>query len=130
MGNWASNKFCQDASFANYHLIEHEIVTKCQQSDDRAVALISANPSIARHRYCHNGETLLHIAARCNRVTIIKALLSAGAEMDTMNDYGVTALYEACYWSQKEAAKYLASEGANPHIEAKDLNIFLADDWV
>ncbi|MEO9612777.1 MAG: ankyrin repeat domain-containing protein [Nitratireductor sp.] len=60
----------------------------------------------------------LHEAAAGNDVTAIRALLSAGADIDARDDQGRTALLVAAHGNKVEAAAALIEAGAN--VNAKD----------
>lgn len=60
--------------------------------------------------------TPLHVAAHFNRPVVIDALVDAGADYDAIDINGSTPIYYACYNGCLDAAKKLASRGANPNI--------------
>ena len=66
-----------------------------------------------------NGDTALHLA---NNVEISKALVEHGADIDAIDNEGMTPLIYSARWGglKKEIIAYLESVGANKSIKDKD----------
>lgn len=64
------------------------------------------------------GMTLLHRAARDGRVTKTKALLAAGAKLETRDPFDRTALHWASIAGERGVAEVLARAGANLKAKA------------
>ena len=66
------------------------------------------------------GDTPLHSAAQWGDSTIVKMLLSNGADVDAENNFGQRPLHYACVFRHKEIVKILLDSRAD--IEVKDKN--------
>lgn len=64
-------------------------------------------------------QSALGEASRCGFVTIVKALLDAGAQLDQKNTLGWTPLHEACFYNRVEVVKTLLSHGASSSIRSR-----------
>ena len=70
---------------------------------------------------CNDGrESLLHLAARYNTVESVSGLLKGGADLDSRDNNGCTALLVAVYKTYFQLASLLISAGADLHV-ADDL---------
>ena len=71
------------------------------------------------HVNCINeaGNSLLVIAAQNNQKDICKALHNRGADLDTQNRLGQTALHFAFAFGYTELGKWLVQKGANPNLK-------------
>jgi ankyrin repeat protein len=77
-------------------------------------ALLAADPG--RLNGCHddfNASAPLHVAAECGHVDIVKHLLSAGAQVDVLNQDRDTPLTYAVMKNRTEVVKILVKAGAN-----------------
>ncbi|MBN1412334.1 MAG: ankyrin repeat domain-containing protein [Spirochaetales bacterium] len=83
----------------------------------RVKELIEGGANINNHDG-GNGATPLHLAARYNRVEIIKYLLKNGAILDAQMGYDITPLHWAASSCNPEAVDVLIGAGAN--LEARD----------
>lgn len=63
------------------------------------------------------GDTFLILAARYNRNDLIPRILTHGAEINTQNKRGVTALMAAARAGNADTIKTLLETGANPLLE-------------
>lgn len=93
------------------------------------MALVSVtlppDPNVIQHLICIGVDvnardrsrwTPLHFAVRGRNASIVRMLLQAGAEVDPLNDEGVTPLHQCLLeipWNL-EAAELLLAAGANP----------------
>lgn len=77
-----------------------------------ALLVHNANPNQTKK----NGQTPLHVAARCNQVIQAKMLLNAGAQIDARDKEGHTPLSVAIQSAQLDIAKRLLEEKADPDI--------------
>merc|ERR1711871_216936 len=66
------------------------------------------------------GNTLLHIAAQNGSKRLVKLALRRGAQMDTQNLNGQTALHFAFGYAFDDLGSYMVSKGANDTIRNKD----------
>jgi len=112
----------KDAASAEPFLVAYESL----QSGDvsKLQALLQAHPGLARERGT-NGNTLLNlavsIAAKAGRnvgLSMIEALLDAGADVNEGNDRGWTPLHAAAYSNQSDIAAALIRNGASLDAEA------------
>lgn len=84
--------------------------------DENSIKFIlasGANPNSLNY----NGTSLLHSAAKRNRVSVCKALIKAGAIIHARTSTGSTPLHYAVTASSKEAIKFLIISGSD--INAK-----------
>ncbi|MBN2536521.1 MAG: ankyrin repeat domain-containing protein [Spirochaetales bacterium] len=81
----------------------------------RVKELIEAGADINNHDG-GNGATPLHLAARYNRVEIIKFLLKKGAILDAKMGYDMTSLYWAASSCNPEAVDVLIGAGADLEV--------------
>ncbi|KAJ9587146.1 hypothetical protein L9F63_019334, partial [Diploptera punctata] len=73
----------------------------------------------------NNGNTLLHYAAMCGSIDIIKYLLDSGMNINGTNKLMQTAAYFTLYYDKCEALKYLVENGADLRICDKKGNTLL-----
>ena len=67
-----------------------------------------------------DGNTPLHIAARCNRKNIVQVLIHKGANVNAKNKRGNTPLHWAAVTAALETARILIDAGADPRITNKN----------
>lgn len=81
------------------------------------LTLLSYLPDV--HVNCINeaGNSLLVIAAQNNQKDICKALHNRGADLDTQNRLGQTALHFAFAFGYTELGKWLVQKGANTNVK-------------
>ena len=70
------------------------------------------NVSQINHKY-QFGFTLLHYAAKENRLEIIEYLVSNGCDINAVDDEGQTALHKSTVFGHTESVKLLIDKGAN-----------------
>ena len=85
-----------------------ELLAAIVADEARAVQLVRATPGIAQARVAEDrlveevphqlyvGDTALHLAAAALRPLVVAALIDAGADSNTENRRGATALHYAC----------------------------------
>ncbi|OQR96003.1 ankyrin-1-like, partial [Achlya hypogyna] len=67
------------------------------------------------------GETLLHVAAKCNHVAVLTALLKANViDVDTRNEAGATALFLAAASGEVDAVNTLLQADADVNLSDRD----------
>ena len=64
-----------------------------------------------------SGNSLLIVAAQNNQKDICKALHNRGADLDTQNRLGQTALHFAFAFGYTELGKWLVQKGANTNLK-------------
>jgi len=80
---------------------------------DAAHGLLRANRALARARDARLGSTPLHFAAQRGLVTVVDALLAAGADLHAREEAsGATPMHVAAEAGQLEAARRLGRAGA------------------
>lgn len=70
------------------------------------------DPSQIDHKY-EFGYTLLHYAAKDNRLEVIEYLVSSGCDINAVDDDEQTPLHKSAMFGHTEAVKLLISKGAN-----------------
>mmetsp|Transcript_8255 Transcript_8255/g.22044 ORF Transcript_8255/g.22044 Transcript_8255/m.22044 type:complete len:83 (+) Transcript_8255:296-544(+) len=68
-----------------------------------------------------DGYTALHIAARSNRVEIMKMLLNKKAEVNAQEKEGFTCLHEAAGYNFPDVIKCLLQRGAAVDLPSKSV---------
>jgi uncharacterized protein len=81
----------------------------------RVQELLSQGTRIDQLRW-PNDETSLMIAARRGDLDIVKALLNAGADINTKNRFGDTALTKAVYKGHTDVVQVLLDAGASTEV--------------
>ena len=64
------------------------------------------------HQY-QFGFTLLHYAAKENRVEVIEYLVTSGCDINAVDDDGQTPLHKSAMFGQRQSAELLINKGAN-----------------
>lgn len=65
--------------------------------------------------------SLLHHAARENRLDVVDTLVSNGSTLDSKDRYQQTPLWWACLWGRREVALRLLALGASLWTKANDV---------
>jgi len=65
-----------------------------------------------------HGETLLHWLAVEERPEAVRTLARLGAKIDTVNEFGNTALMECSQVGKHQMVSLLLDLGANPHFQS------------
>lgn len=73
------------------------------------------------------GETVLHFLAVENKIHEVSWLLSKGAEINTMNEFGNTPLSEASGLGYYELCKFLLQKGADPKLKTPEGDTALSE---
>jgi len=63
-----------------------------------------------------DGRAALTIASECNQVDIINFLLDRDVDLDALNNNNASALCQACFYANVEAACVLLARGANVNL--------------
>jgi len=66
------------------------------------------------------GDTYLHFASRSGNVSVVKALIAAGADLNMGDKNGLPALLHAVYKKDTEIAQAILTAGANPFVPLPD----------
>eukprot|EP00051_Salpingoeca_urceolata_P011584 m.143926 g.143926 ORF g.143926 m.143926 type:complete len:1354 (-) comp17177_c1_seq1:132-4193(-) len=93
---------------AMYHACMHGSSIRCAE--------ILLKDNVQLHVIDKNGWTELHQAARFGHVSLIRALLLYGANIDHRNYTGNSALHICAAWDQAEAAEVLLKAGASTTV--------------
>jgi ankyrin repeat protein len=75
----------------------------------------------------NTGDAPLHTAALVGNIDLAKRLITAGADVNTQNDAGWTALKQAVVTRKIEVVKYLIAAGADTKITDEKRNSLLMD---
>jgi uncharacterized protein len=75
---------------------------------------------IGPHSRGNFGSTPLHIAAIRGDVSVIRALLEAGADIDAPGEDGYTPLHDSVLQGHQEAVRFLLERGASREIRNHD----------
>ena len=81
----------------------------------RIVSVLGIAISLALPLYASNSEALFS-GARNGDLDLVRAALAEGVPIDSVNQYGSTALSMAASNGHLEVAEYLVQEGADPNI--------------
>ena len=84
--------------------------------------------SFEEAHYGHHGTALMRAAFRGHE-GVIKALLAAGAEVDTVDSKGDAALSYAIYGKHRGALQALLAGGASPNLQSSSALNCLAENW-
>ena len=113
----ASNPETTEPFLAAFHALQKHDVAALN-------SLLQHQPQLVKQRGT-NGNTLLNLAvsvsARISRekaMSMLDALLTAGADVNDPNDRGSTPLHQAAYSNQSEIATALIERGADLDLEA------------
>jgi ankyrin repeat protein len=72
------------------------------------------------HRQLTEGDTILHLAARCGHLPVAELLMSLKAQVNIANEKGRTPLHDAAKSGRDDIARLLVERNADPN--AKDQN--------
>jgi hypothetical protein len=89
-----------------------ELMYAAVREPERARALVVRDPELVRLRTPHVGETALHYLAIENYADAVKLLIELGADMNSTNHFGDSALHDATRAGATEAAAVLRAAGA------------------
>lgn len=103
-----------------FHQTRMRIKTKSISGDKEAVGLIRLHPEICLETEECWAYSLLHHAAREDRLVVVEELVLNGAQLDAKDRYQQTPLWWACLWGRREVALRLVAHGANPLARAND----------
>jgi ankyrin repeat protein len=87
----------------------------------KAELLLKDYPELLNSRWIHN-ETVLHFLAVENYADGVRFLAELGADVDSTNEFGDTALLDVAVLGNDKVAEALLEHGANPnaHSETND----------
>ena len=101
-------------------MIETKII-RMVQSDDATSLQKELKSSQLDELRDEIGKSLLHYAAMSCSIETVKLLIEMGVSIDSVDEYGNTALSDAVYYCDNSiVANYLISNGADP--ERKNLH--------
>ena len=99
------------------HLIG-EFIDAVIQDQVRARLLLTDYPALLDSRWIHN-ETVLHFLAVENYVDGVRFLAKVGADVDSTNEFGDTALIDVASIGNDKVAEVLLEHGANPNANSE-----------
>lgn len=79
---------------------------------DMAKILIDAGADIEQRSGRQGNTVLVHATEKKSSLGVLQLLLAASANVDAPDNEGKTALFNACYFGNEEAAKVLLTAGA------------------
>jgi len=88
--------------------------------DDVAGLLIESGADLNARSRNSQGVTPLHAAAARHNASMVRNLLSRGADPDALQAAGFTALHEAAFHGDREIADLLLGYGADPRVKTAD----------
>ncbi|MGH7214364.1 MAG: ankyrin repeat domain-containing protein [Tepidisphaeraceae bacterium] len=77
----------------------------------RITTILDTDPDLLKYRFGMEG-TVLHVAARRNRVDVVRLLVHRGAQLTARGQWNGTPLHWACWWGAKDAATELLRLGS------------------
>jgi ankyrin repeat protein len=91
-----------------------EFIDAVIQDQSRAQLLLKDYPILLDSRWIHN-ETVLHFLAVENYLDGVRFLAKLGADVDSTNEFGDTALIDVACLGNDKVAEVLLEHGANPN---------------
>lgn len=95
----------------------HVAIVKLLTQDQMAINLIDSANHTLLHYACFNLRSASYSDTLKKRIDIANRLISNGANLDAVNDYGNTALHLACQNRLIPIIQLLLDKGANPLIK-------------
>jgi ankyrin repeat protein len=95
-----------------------EFIHAVVQDQPKAQRLLKNYPALLDSRWIHN-ETVLHFIAVENYVDGVRFLAKAGADVDSTNEFGDTALIDVASLGNEKVAEVLLEHGANPNANSE-----------
>lgn len=99
------------------HSLVGEFLDAVVQAPKKADDLLAEHPNLLDARWLHN-ETVLHFLAVEGFAEGVKFLLSRGADVNAVNEFGDTALIDIAVLGNDEIADTLLQHGANPNAKS------------
>jgi ankyrin repeat protein len=105
--------------------ILNQLKKACENGDATTLrSCLQANPGLDIDALEDEGEMpspLLNLAAESGFCEFVKVLIDEGkVEVDTLGEFGTTALFDACYFDNRDVAEALLDRGANPDFPDPD----------
>ena len=94
-----------------------EFIDAVIQDQSKAQLLLEDYPTLLDSRWIHN-ETVLHFLAVENYVDGVRFLAKLGADVDSTNEFGDTALIDVARLGNDKVAEVLLEHGANPNAHS------------
>ena len=88
------------------------------QDQPKAQRLLKDYPALLNSRWIHN-ETVLHFLAVENYLDGVRFLANLGANVDSTNEFGDTALIDVAILGNDKVAEVLLEHGANPNSSSE-----------
>jgi ankyrin repeat protein len=110
---------------ASGYPLNHQLVDACAQGSLARVKALIGMGAFVDMGVGTYGVTPLMAASRHGDVT--RYLIGLGAKVDTADTFGNTALLDACFYNQLDAAQALLDAGANPNFPNKAGRLPLMD---
>jgi len=105
--------------------ILNQLKKACENGDAQALKnVLRNNAGLDIDALEDEGEMpspLLNLAAESGFCDFVKVLIDEGkVEVDTLGEFGTTALFDACYFDNRDVAEALLDRGANPDFQDPD----------
>jgi ankyrin repeat protein len=96
------------------HDLIREFITAVVEDPSRAEHLLRQDQSLVNARWMHD-ETVLHFLAIERFADAVRFLITHGADVNTVNEFGDSALVDVAAVSTNEIARMLLTAGADPN---------------
>jgi ankyrin repeat protein len=99
------------------HELVGEFIDTVVQNPKKADAMLSEHPELLNARWIHE-ETVLHFLAIEGFTDGVRFLAARGADVNSVNEFGDTALVDVAVLGLTEIADILLSHGASPDAQS------------
>lgn len=96
------------------HELIREFITAVVEDPSRAEHLLRQDQSLVNARWMHD-ETVLHFLAIERFADAVRFLITHGADVNTVNEFGDSPLVDVAAVSTNEIARMLLAAGADPN---------------
>ena len=96
------------------HELIREFITAVVEDPPRAEHLLRQDQSLVNARWMHD-ETVLHFLAIERFADAVRFLITHGADVNTVNEFGDSPLVDVAAVSTNEIARMLLAAGADPN---------------
>ena len=108
------NNDSQPLIIANKHIKKRKLSQPAELAAEGNISELTKTIDVSQinHKY-QFGFTLLHYAAKENRLEVIEYLVSSGCDINAVDDEGQTPLHKSTMFGHAESVKLLIDKGAN-----------------